>query len=324
MYREKKYRLLFAIFTFACSVAWGCSSMDRQIQLPSNTATTVSSFRLTPTSPPVTATFPPLWLTPVTIVPPSPPSDIPPTWTPLPTYSPKEAATEMSKLYNNSECDLPCWWGIIPGETNWNEAWQSLGRFSENEKWWELALTESEFMPGYIPFTPHLKDLDGNLVMPDDLAFMIKTDTFTVEYISLRELSSQYTISDIFLKYGEPENIYIHGGNTQAGYRYVLFLYYPLHGFISAYVSNIVAVEGQPDNPMKMCFQKNATLLTWAQNKFMTINDLAKLSLMPELDEFALRYLRSLDTASTTTVSTFFKMLTTSGKQPQPCIMIFQ
>ncbi|HEY47346.1 MAG TPA: hypothetical protein G4O14_11245 [Anaerolineae bacterium] len=55
-----------------------------------------------------------------------------PTWTPRPTrtptltmmpkLSPEEAEDVLLSLYqNNGGCDLPCWWGITPGETSWKE-----------------------------------------------------------------------------------------------------------------------------------------------------------------------------------------------------------
>lgn len=50
-----------------------------------------------------------------------------PSFTPLPTFSRSEA---KQKIYNlvrdNDGCYLPCWWGITPGITSWNDAFQYL------------------------------------------------------------------------------------------------------------------------------------------------------------------------------------------------------
>jgi hypothetical protein len=55
------------------------------------------------------------------------------TWTPLPvlpTLSPDDAETMILNLIdNNGNCLLPCWWGITPGVTPWNQARQFLATF---------------------------------------------------------------------------------------------------------------------------------------------------------------------------------------------------
>ena len=44
-----------------------------------------------------------------------------PTPAPLPTLPPAEAeALLLDLLYNNAGCQLPCWWGAVPGETAWS------------------------------------------------------------------------------------------------------------------------------------------------------------------------------------------------------------
>ena len=45
------------------------------------------------------------------------------TWTPLPTLSAEAAHAKIKELLKtNGGCELPCWWGIIPGKTAWPEA----------------------------------------------------------------------------------------------------------------------------------------------------------------------------------------------------------
>jgi hypothetical protein len=44
-----------------------------------------------------------------------------PTWTPLPAVPPATAdAIVEDLLKNNAGCRLPCWWGVVPGETQWS------------------------------------------------------------------------------------------------------------------------------------------------------------------------------------------------------------
>jgi hypothetical protein len=51
-----------------------------------------------------------------------------PTWTPLPTLENDQADAQMLEwLQGSPECRLPCWAGITPGVTTWQEAKQILG-----------------------------------------------------------------------------------------------------------------------------------------------------------------------------------------------------
>ena len=57
----------------------------------------------------------------------------PPTLTPLPTIPADEAQAYLRNLMlNNADCRLPCWWGITPGVTEWEEARQFLQSFASS------------------------------------------------------------------------------------------------------------------------------------------------------------------------------------------------
>jgi hypothetical protein len=54
-----------------------------------------------------------------------------PTWTPLPTLPAEDARAFIGDLFNtNAGCQLPCWWGITPGQTTWMEAQHFLEPFA--------------------------------------------------------------------------------------------------------------------------------------------------------------------------------------------------
>ena len=54
-----------------------------------------------------------------------------PTWTAIPTLHPDEAKQIVVELFsNNGGCDLPCWWGITPGKTTWQEARAILSKIN--------------------------------------------------------------------------------------------------------------------------------------------------------------------------------------------------
>lgn len=87
----------------------------------------------TPTSSPVPPTHTPL-PTPTRNPPtPKPPT---PTVTPSPTMAPtltadQEQSLVLDLLQNNAGCQLPCWWGFMPGKATWQTAqafFASLGK----------------------------------------------------------------------------------------------------------------------------------------------------------------------------------------------------
>ncbi len=105
----------------------GCSSM----YTISPTAPSVSTVEKLPTKtfvvfPTLAPTLvPTLTLTPIPISTTTPIS--PPTWTALPTLeAEKGLQTYYIWLAGNDNCRLPCWAGIIPGQTEWTEAKQIL------------------------------------------------------------------------------------------------------------------------------------------------------------------------------------------------------
>ena len=54
-----------------------------------------------------------------------------PTLKPLPTLTTQEALLKVEDLFlHNGGCELPCWWGITPGETTWQSTQQFLASFA--------------------------------------------------------------------------------------------------------------------------------------------------------------------------------------------------
>ena len=55
------------------------------------------------------------------------------TWTPRPTLPPDEAkAMALKMILTNGNCLFPCWMGITPGKTTWDEAYAFLATFADH------------------------------------------------------------------------------------------------------------------------------------------------------------------------------------------------
>lgn len=127
---------------------------------------------------------------------PIPTKTITPTWTPLPTI-PAEylEKTIIDLIENNNGCEYPCWWGIKPGETNWQTAKAFLSSFSP--QFWQPD--DKSFTTVTFP-------------MPDDWSYASEISVNFYErdnVVSSIRAFTNYSIAEILSKYGEPNEIWI-------------------------------------------------------------------------------------------------------------------
>lgn len=101
------------------------ATLSEPTNTPKSSISTISS-DLAPNSelPTITAT--------TTIVPPNTATSVPPAITSIPTLSvDKSQEMVLDLLKNNTGCELPCYWGLTPGETYWQDAYNYLASFAE-------------------------------------------------------------------------------------------------------------------------------------------------------------------------------------------------
>lgn len=159
-----------------------------------------------------TQTFVPLLVlteTPTIIPKPTSTSTIPPTssvtptqsitpsasLTPLPTYSAHDSTVKIHQLLlNNGGCRLPCFWGIIPGQTTIEEFQQFVNQFPNNAEWMEHD-------PGFYTFfyAPPTRPSSATAIFFDDKkiirAIGIKLETASHSF-PLTRLLSEYHMPD--------------------------------------------------------------------------------------------------------------------------------
>jgi hypothetical protein len=254
-----------------------------------------------------------------TKVPPPAPTGLPPTWTPLPSYSPDQARKIVMNLYENNPCKLPCWWGIVPGETSWLKAWQFLGQFATNRSPWDTLLLESKDLPGFMWFqvgldVPQTPELEHYKAL-NDLSFLIQIKTFTVQDIDVNTGNiNNYTIPKILADYGQPQQIYVIGFATPVNWNsgVSIYMYYPQYGFISSHFTTVD--EADFDKPtFTACFQTTSKLFLWPQEKQIDFEARLKESLV---DSFTMSLFRPLDQATNYSLEKFYKTFTLAKEQP--------
>lgn len=153
----------------------------------------------------------------------------------------KEEATQnlIALLETNRGCELPCWWGIVPGET-------------------DVGSIESIFVPLGFDWYRDFEELDDHTLYSTSIYF-VTTDS-VVQSIEVRggageetydrnEAWRPYAIPRILERLGRPENVYVFypfrfdPGGMQA---YRLFLFYPDLGVEIDYLGKASLNENRP------------------------------------------------------------------------------
>lgn len=314
MHSQKKIYLLF-IMILAFVLIFGCeSSYPKYIREPIITPTTLTV--VTKEIPVETKNIPTQtkqWVNPLLYE----------MYTPMPTLSPEEALRFTMDLYENNNCDLPCWWGVIPGKTDWRDAWQFLRQFTTNNQPWQLAFHENKSSPNYYIFKAYLNvpksTNQEHYFTLNDLYFKINKETFKVDYIHVNTGNiDAYIIPNILNKYGMPQEVYIDPAWSQLEYYngISILLYYPQYGFLSSHFTT-VGNDDWTKPQITACFQKYTELSIWPQERQIDIQKLATLGIS-SVSEITIKYLKPLEKVSDFTIAKFYA--TFSNNNLQPCI----
>jgi hypothetical protein len=193
---------------------------------PTNTAsaTTTSNLNLRPTLktiPTITFTYAPTL-----------PS---PTMTPPPTFAPEEVEKLVVELFNeNGGCELPCWWGFVPGKTTWLKARNILERFAKFDP--RINQDASEFyLYIYIPVAEEISS------SPLPQIYRVRDGIITSMEVYIGE-AHVYPLSDFLNNYGPPQEIWIHtyrnvyrNENVLGVLAFEVVLFYPERGILALY-----------------------------------------------------------------------------------------
>jgi hypothetical protein len=162
-------------------------------------------------------------------------------------------------LENNAGCRLPCWWGVTPGNTSWQESetlWHYLG----------ATIKQFQVKSGGNHYGVRL------LGLPElDLSFFdngmpnSKVDTIIVsgnigggqDQKEFEAFWESYSPKEVMSKYGVPSRILLYTmgtlGNTDLGiHGYTLWVFYDSLGFMIRYDGSIADEE-----TFRFCFNLN-------------------------------------------------------------------
>ena len=132
-------------------------------------------------------------------------------------------------LANNAGCRLPCWWGIVPGQTSWQEAKQFLKTFIPE-------IEQGGSGGGITNFDLHFAvdegDIGGYYVI-----YVVKNGTITDISAFPPVTEKSFLLHQVLTTYGQPAEVVIQTfPNTPIGYLpFWLILYYPEQGIYAFY-----------------------------------------------------------------------------------------
>jgi hypothetical protein len=231
------------------------------------------------TAPPIQNTNTPTHTSapPTVYTPPSPTSSpiptntiIPPTPRPTTAMLPEEVNEfVLELLLTNNGCRLPCFWGINPGETSWNEVVNFLTPLAYN-----IYPPTSDREKGFV----HIL-LDENINFEEliDLDFHVKNG-IVIDIGTDTGLVHPYELSEFLKTHGIPSEIHIEtgmSGMSLEDYKFRLYLYYPDLGILAIYRTPTIVTDdivfGCPDNvssPGLILWKpdKEQSFMFWVQN----------------------------------------------------------
>jgi hypothetical protein len=264
------YRGLFGLVGIFILTALGCSGLSGATS--NLTPGVPAALTSTPTAP--TATFTPTiapTLTPtITPAPPNIPlSTAILTWTPVPTLPPAEALEALLKLYaDNGGCQLPCWWGITPGKTSWQEARTKLSRLGHISRPFggkEVVRYEFSFV---IP-----AEIDSSGSFEPDIG--VKDDIVVGISLNSRWVRGDfdYSLAGWLQVWGTPGEIWLKVVTTAPSeIQYEMDLFYPAKGILLN-VTGIAQAHGDSLSICPQTFKRDIfppALVLWSPSKNIT------------------------------------------------------
>jgi hypothetical protein len=266
--KQMKRELIFCMV--AISLVFSACSQEADVYpiiLPALTQTPIPSVTATATQPPPTPTY--------TIDPSVPTPTF--TLTPYPRLDEEASMQLAEELYTyNTGCDrLPCWWGAIPGESDWEGVKNYLSSFAfripegiGTEEWsfYEVSIQ--------VPSRIYGDYFDGY----KRVVYFIENGV--VEAIEIfYPIVHSFTLQTILAKYGPPSEVVVSTSlpvpHIDPVTQFSLNLFYGEQGLLVHYFVNAEEVEGG----MRGCFEneKPGLIVGWNPLKGWSYEDIVEM-----------------------------------------------
>lgn len=180
----------------------------------------------------------------------------------IPTMVLADARKRVQQLLEtNNNCQLPCWWGITPGKTLWQDALEILAPVSTLYFDTDMKMNLSTIaVRVQAPTDEHGNVLFQNYVVKNDVVKRIDVYNF--------DFAPFLYFKQFVHEYGVPSQIYIRG-YRDVGFELALF--YPEKGIFATY-SRTSKSDGKN---LKSCFDsaKSPFLYLWSPDQPMSFDE---------------------------------------------------
>jgi hypothetical protein len=193
-----------------------------------------------------------------------------PTPTSYPRLEESEAQARVAELLEtNGGCLFPCWWGIVPGTTTWEEVHAQLSPLMDHTVYhYRIYDGTVIFVGQYNPFSGTTIEITtkDHVPVPD-----IMSGDIPLEYLSNLRPSS------IFQTYGMPAEIYVKPPQyviKSCLGEFEMFLYYPANEFAARYRYRSYAI----DQTIRVCEldqPSSAEFYMWEPSRYKDFHEAA-------------------------------------------------
>jgi hypothetical protein len=179
--------------------------------------------------------------------------------TPIPTVLPSKATGSVVEMMtNNDECQLPCWWGITPGETRWTDLLNSFNAKGLPLVDGRLDLKPWMHITGY-PMTISFK-VEGDIIRSIELICDLEEDVVFTE--GMINICGVFTMPEALNRFGVPSSVNL--SMSRLDELYDLWISYDQVGISISYPGHLLTdVEGWyvcplPNRQRQLVIQLNA------------------------------------------------------------------
>ena len=270
--------------------------------------------------------LPPTWtptitLTPTETITPTSSSTLPPTNTAMPTFSyvapayptliDSGAKLILNRMLNqNGGCQLPCWWGIHPGKTRWDDAritlYSFVGKIEELQYTEELANNETRRHT--IAVIYYQRGEPPQISSPEDDPgyFEIRSVDGIVDSISASQNTTlHFNLSNLLSEYGRPTGALINTtyASPTGEVPFNLVVYYEEKGIMAFYTEYAPIINEK----IYFCFKNEAPIWLLLWNPSPAKNEQMKEAFLKGLDYWMYDTgFRSIQDASSSTSEQFY------------------
>ncbi len=217
---------------------------------------------------------------------------------------PGEGATDqvLWLLETNNGCQLPCWWGMVPGQTEWETSEKLLSLFDENI----YTASDSEFV-FYVPLIP----LPTRVFETDEVqqfyrvedGIVVRIDTLVSIGDTPDGYLNQYTLPSFLSTYGQPSEVWLSTYSSafeNDDLPFFVVMFYPEQGIVASYSDNGI-VQG---NSVQGCPQADPVsyLILFVPNSEQTFEEV-----IDKTSALAERKYLSLEESTDMDVATFYE-----------------